>query len=268
MPPLSLVNSPRPDTLPVFWGAADCAHKSLRIAAQLLQGLVSFWRTGIPDLATESPENLHKRARRLQRLSRALLSHFGVSLRASGKLPQRGLLVANHVSFVDIMVLSALQPTVFVSKAEVTRWPIVGPIAAAAGTIFIQRQKRSDVARANIHLHRAMDSGLLVTLFPEGTSSDGQSILPFQPSLLQPVLECTAGVTPAYLRYSGPDTNRVDEVAYFGDRNLQDCLWALVKRRDTVANVRFGDTLFPEGNRKSLALLLHAEVSQLAARFP
>lgn len=264
MQPPSSVNSPIPPHEDVLLGLGESCHKALKIGAQLLQGLVAFWRMGVPDLASEPPASLRFRALQLQKLSRALLHHFGVETRFSGPRPTSGLLVANHLGFVDIMVLSSIQPTIFVSKAEVAAWPLIGQIAAAAGTIFIQRQRRTDVARANSSLHRAMDAGLLVTLFPEGTSSDGQSVLPFLPSLLQPAIECAVDVTPAYLRYSGPDTDRVDEIAYFGDRHLQDCLWALAQRRHTVANVHFGTPIFPDGNRKTLAATLHEAVNRLA----
>jgi 1-acyl-sn-glycerol-3-phosphate acyltransferase len=238
--------------------------KATRAGVQLFHGLIHFKRLSVPDLATEAPEQLRNRAIRLQKLSRDLLYHLGVEIRTSGHPSASGLLISNHVSFADIMVLSASVPTVFVSKAEVAQWPAVGPIAAAAGPIFIQRQRRADVARANTALHRAIEAGLLVTLFPEGTTSDGQQILPFQPSLLQPAIETQAQITPAFLRYREEDGSRIDEVAYFGERHLQDCLWALVRRQKTIVSVRFGETRAPEGNRKTLASLLHAEITQLS----
>jgi 1-acyl-sn-glycerol-3-phosphate acyltransferase len=192
-----------------------------------------------------------------------------MEVRVTGPLPPphcAGLQVTNHVSFADILVLSSLHPTVFVAKSEVASWPIIGPIAAASGTIFIQRERRTDVARANAALQCAIQAGLRVTLFPEGTSSNGQAVLPFQPALLQPALRTGADITPAFLEYLNPDGSRVDEIAYFGDRHLQDCLWALISRKSTLARVHFGPSRPPDGDRKSLAQSLHEEVSALGRR--
>ncbi len=240
--------------------------KALRVGSRLARGFVKFWCFQQPDFTRDSPQKLLRRARELQRLCQDLLERLTVELKPEGSAPQSGLLVSNHVSFADILVLGSISPTVFVSKSEVAHWPVIGSIAAAAGTIFIQRQRRTDVARANLALHRTIEAGLLVTLFPEGTSSDGQQVLPFQPSLLQPAIETRAPVTPAFLQYRDPLGQRVDEVAYFGDRHLQDCLWALVQRRQTTACIRFGSPAIPDGDRKSLALSLHSEVRSLCSQ--
>jgi 1-acyl-sn-glycerol-3-phosphate acyltransferase len=218
---------------------------------------------GIPSPLADSRE-LRARALRLHKISSALLDHFGVERKVSGRVPDSGLLVTNHVSFADIMLLSAVQPMVFVSKSEVGAWPVVGAIAGAAGTIFVERKRRTDVARVNADLRRVLDAGLLVTLFPEGTSSDGSSVLPFQPSLLQPAVEAALPVHPAHLSYWGRDRVRADDVAYFGERDLMPCLMALVNRRTTFGEVHFGDAVGPVGDRKTLASLLHASVAGLA----
>jgi 1-acyl-sn-glycerol-3-phosphate acyltransferase len=214
--------------------------------------------------AHESPRELLRRASALQGICRALLSHLQVSVQPYGQCPERGLLVSNHVSFLDILVLGALHPLVFVSKAEVERWPLVGFIASATGTLFIQRQKRSDVFRVNEQIQQSFDAGLLVCIFPEGTSSDGSQVLPFQPSLLQPALSAKLPIYPAHIRYCTPNGDRIDEVAYFGDRSLSDCLTALVRRRHTIAEIRFGAALDPEESRKVMAARLHTAVSALA----
>ncbi len=230
---------------------------------QLVHGVAQARRTGIPSPCA-SPAELRERSLRLHKISSALLNHFGVERKVFGRVPSSGLLVTNHVSFADIMLLSAVQPMVFVSKSEVAAWPVVGDIAGAAGTIFVERKRRTDVARVNADLRRVLDAGLLVTLFPEGTSSDGSSVLPFQPSLLQPAVEAALPVHPGHLSYWGGDRVRADDVAYFGERDLLPCLEALLNRKTTFGEVHFGEAVGPVGDRKALASLLHASVSALA----
>ena len=230
---------------------------------QLLHGLAHFRSLGQPG-SGETASSLRLRAKELHKLSRALLGHLNVRHSIQGKLPDSGLLVANHLGFLDIMTLSALKPMVFVSKAEVARWPLVGDIASCAGTIYVERTRRADVSRVNDALRERLNAGLLVTLFPEGTSSDGASVLPFQPSLLQPAVDLGVPVTPAHIAYTGLDGLPADDIAYFGERELGTCLLALIRRREIHATMRFGNPLPPASDRKSLATELHANVSALA----
>lgn len=230
---------------------------------QLLHGLLHFRALKTPN-PEESLESMRLRAKELHKLSRALLRHLNVRHTVHGELPKSGLLVTNHLGFLDIMTLSALQPMVFVSKSEVARWPLVGDIASCAGTIYVERNRRTDVSRVNTALRKRLNAGLLITLFPEGTSSDGSSVLPFQPSLLQPAVDIAASVTPAHLAYTGLDGLPAHDIAYFGDRDLGPCLLAMVKRSQIHATVRFGPPLPPARDRKTLATELHAAVSSLA----
>ena len=256
-----------PPLRPPELGPLRVFGKASRLVLQLLHGVAQARRLGSPTPLTSRAE-LRERALRLHKISNALLNHFGVERRVSGAVPDSGLLVTNHVSFADIMLLSAVQPMVFVSKSEVAAWPVVGDIASAAGTLFVERSRRTDVARVNTDLRRVLDAGLLVTLFPEGTSSDGSRVLPFQPSLLQPAVEAAIPVHPGHLSYWGTDRIRADDVAYFGDRDLMPCLLALLSRENTFGEVHFGAPVGPADNRKILAALLHSSVSALAPSGP
>lgn len=258
-PPLPANPPPRPAELDPF----RVFGKAARLILQLAHGVAQARRIGIPSPLANQAE-LRERALRLHKISNALLNHFGVARTVFGRVPDSGLLVTNHVSFADIMLLSAVQPMVFVSKSEVASWPVVGDIAGAAGTLFVERSRRTDVARVNADLRRVLDAGLLVTLFPEGTSSDGSRVLPFQPSLLQPAVEAAIPVHPGHLSYWGADRIRADDVAYFGDRDLLPCLLALLNRKTTFGEVRFGEPVAPAADRKTLAALLHNRVSGLA----
>jgi 1-acyl-sn-glycerol-3-phosphate acyltransferase len=261
--PPSPAPSGNPPARPPEVGPLRILGKSLRLVLQLVHGVAQARRVGLPSPSASYAE-LRERSLRLHRISNSLLDHFGVVRRVSGRIPSSGLLVTNHVGFVDIMLLSAVQPMVFVSKSEVASWPVIGPIAAASGTLFVERTRRTDVARVNADLRRCLDAGLLVTLFPEGTSSDGAHVLPFQPSLLQPAVEAAIPVHPGHLSYWGRDRLRADDVAYFGDRDLLPCLMALVNRHTTFGEVHFGEPVGPVADRKTLASLLQNSVSKLA----
>lgn len=243
-------------------GPFEFGLKSTRLLLQLLHSLKRVGELSVPIIG-EHPDLLHLRAARLQKISRALLFHLQISIQTRGEIPNRGLLVSNHVSFVDIMLLSALNPLVFVSKSEVARWPIIGTIAVKSGTLFIERQKRSDVSRINEALSHAFDAGVLACIFPEGTSSDGTRVLPFQPSLLQPAISAQLPVCPAHIRYETESGVRADDIAYFGDRNLLDCMRALISRKKTIARVSFGSPVATDTDRKTLASVLHKEVCRL-----
>ena len=261
--PPNFSSDPPPNRAPEISSLA-VAGKCARLAVQLLHGLLHFRALKLPE-PEESGERLRLRAKELHRLSRALLGHLNVRHTVYGALPKSGLLVTNHLGFLDIMTLSALGPMVFVSKAEVERWPLVGDIASCAGTIYIERKRRTDVSRVNAALRRRLNAGLLITLFPEGTSSDGSSVLPFQPSLLQPAVDLGVSVTPAHIAYTGLDGLPAEDIAYFGERELGACLLALIRRREIHATMRFGNPLPPASDRKSLATELHANVSSLAS---
>lgn len=159
--------------------------RSLWLAGELVLALIRFVvliaaHAGIPDRTT--------RARWLQNVCRRALRVFHLELRVTGAVPSTGLLVCNHLSYLDILVLGATTPCIFVSKCEVRRWPVFGWFASLAGTLFLRREKKSAVARMTHEMRRAMNNGVLLVLFPEGTTSDGRDVLPFKSSLLEPTI--------------------------------------------------------------------------------
>ena len=113
------------------------------------------------------------RALWLQRTGKRVGRVLNLQIRSLGEIPHRGLLISNHVSYVDILVLVSLAPALFVAKREVKFWPVMGLLAQLGGTVFIDRQRRTHVGEVNDDIRNALDDGALVTIFPEGTSSDG-----------------------------------------------------------------------------------------------
>src|SRR5262245_42413639 len=126
------------------------------------------------------------RAAWLQRGSNRVLRIFRVETKVAGKIPSSGLLVCNHLSYLDVLVLASLAPCVVVSKSEVKHWPVFGWFTRLAGAVFVHRERRTQTAHAVDAIETALRTGVLVVLFPEGTSSCGETVLPFKSSLLEP----------------------------------------------------------------------------------
>jgi len=223
-------------------------------------GLIAL-HAGIPDRAA--------RARWLQCVCRRALRVFSLRLRVAGPVPLSGVLVCNHLSYLDILVLGATTPCVFVSKCEVKLWPVFGWFASLAGTLFLRRDKRSDVARMIREMRRALETGALVVLFPEGTTSDGRKVLPFKSSLLEPAVRQQQGhgVSAAFIEYALNDGSVADEVCYWRDMSLAPHLLNLLGKRGLEARLRFTELRQASPDRKQLARQLHSEVVRLKEAF-
>lgn len=201
----------------------------------------------------------------LQWCSRRTLRVFAVQVEAQGPRPDSGLLVSNHLSYLDILVLVSLLPAVFVSKSEVRRWPVFGWFARMAGTLFVDRNRRSDVVRMNAEITRTLAGGNVLVLFPEGTSWNGSEVLPFKSSLLEPAVGTTPPVSVDHLSYALDDGSVPDEVCYWADMTFLPHFLNLMTKRQVHAQVKFAVVPQPERDRKALARQLHAAVTKLAA---
>jgi 1-acyl-sn-glycerol-3-phosphate acyltransferase len=204
-----------------------------------------------------------KRAKWLQRASRHTLRVFRIEAQPLGPVPSGGLLVSNHLSYLDILVLAALTPCVFVAKSEVKGWPLFGWFAKRAGTIFVHRDRRALAGQAVNEIENALRSGAVVVLFPEGTSSGGQTVLPFKSSLLEPVARPEHSLTVACLRYDLSDGDVSEEVCYWKDMTLVPHLINLCGKLSVQASARFQTVCGERGNRKQLALELHDRILQM-----
>jgi len=211
------------------------------------------------------PADTAIRARWLQRLSRQTLRVLGVQMDVSGPVPERGLLVSNHLSYVDILAISACAPVVFVAKREVRRWPVFGWLAQLGGTVFVDRENRARVGRTTQEIDAALARGALVVLFPEGTSSDGKTILPFKSSLLEPATQHGHPLATSLIQYELPDGDVGEEVCYWKDMTLVPHLLNLLSKRGLRASLRFTQTRAGSSDRKQLARQLHSEIMQIKA---
>lgn len=191
------------------------------------------------------------RERLAQLWSRRLLDILDIRLRVEGEaLQQPHITAANHVSWLDVPVLSALEPTRFISKFEVRDWPIAGWLAQAAGTFFLRRGKSSAaplLERLVPHLRR---SGSVV-LFPEGTTTDGTQLRPFHSRLFAAAVESGCAVQPVTLQYGRVRGERL--APFIGDDSLASHILRLLKVPALEVRVRYGPPLYPAGSRDRLA---------------
>jgi 1-acyl-sn-glycerol-3-phosphate acyltransferase len=172
------------------------------------------------------------RRKRIRRWSRKLLDLLHVDLRLAGALAHPNVVVvANHVSWLDIFALHAVGPVRFIAKSEIARWPVLGHLVAGVGTLFIERERRRDTHRVNRDIAQALIDGDIVAVFPEGTVSDGGGVLPFKGSLLQPVVEVAGHVQPVAIRYREPNGEPSTVPAYDGDITFIDSLWRICGTR-------------------------------------
>ncbi len=244
------------------WGMAVSAHLrrtyrlprlALHVAwGMLLAATVSRWPEPAPWDRTISI------------WSAKLLRILGVHLTVipTAQAIHGGLLVANHISWLDIYVIQAAQRVHFVSKAEVRRWPVVGWLAWKIGTLFIERRKKSDTARINREIRAILEQGGWVAVFPEGTSSDGRQIRRFQPSLLQPAVDLGLPVVPAAISYSRPDGSHCDAVNYIDRMSFGESLWNILGEAEIHATLEFGASQ-THTDRRGLALAAQTEVIRL-----
>ena len=200
----------------------------------------------------------------MQWMSRRFLAllHCGVSV--SGNVPKTGLIACNHLGYVDILVIGSVCPALFVAKSDVRGWPIFGWLASRAGTIFVSRNDPAKVPSQLRQMQQPLRQGHPVVLFPEGTSSDGASVLPFRSSLFESVIATGCPITSSAIGYDLGSRGSVGtEIAYWGDHSLLPHLFNLLSKKSFIARLRFGDSRKPMPDRKQEARLLHSEVSEL-----
>ena len=203
----------------------------------------------------------------LHRWSGRILRGIGVQVSISGPVPAHGLIASNHLSYLDILVFSAIAPCIFVSKSEVRSWPLVGWIASLTGTVFVDRSSISETHSVLPRMQARLQDGARLILFPEATSGDGRSVLPFHSSLFQAAVDAAAPTIAAYISYAmaAGDGDPMMDVCYWGDMTLFPHLIKLLTRTGVQTTVRFAETSMVFTNRKQAALEIRDQVLALAS---
>lgn len=202
------------------------------------------------------------------RWSQQLLAMLGVRLLAEGTPPGRGLLVANHISWLDIFAVNALAPATFLSKDDVRHWPLIGWLASRVGTLFLERGSRAAAQRAKDHLVAELRAGLLVGVFPEGTTGFGDHVMPFHAALFQSAIDAGVEVMPALIRYTDRQSHPSLAAAYVGETSLWECVRSIVTASGLTVHVAFLPAVDTAGaDRRHLAHHSHQLISHALARF-
>jgi lyso-ornithine lipid O-acyltransferase len=234
-------------------------RSAVRLSAFMTAAFRALWmHRKLPDNPTrlQSAEWLHQvcigglRAIHLQRTEQ-------------GTPPARGLIVSNHLTYLDILCYSAAAPCVFVSKAEVEQWPIFGRYARWSGSVFVRRHERGDAARANANVSESLQNGVPVVLFPEGTTSDGHRVLRFHSTMLQPAIDVGAPITPCAIHYELSEGDPATEASWWGTMPLLPHVWKLFGKKSVRVKIVFGEPVIATGDRKALSHVLHERVVEL-----
>jgi 1-acyl-sn-glycerol-3-phosphate acyltransferase len=203
------------------------------------------------------------RQRHIGRWSLGLLHALGVGLVSEGQFRPRGtLVVANHVSWLDIAAVHAVCPRArFVSKSDVKHWPLLGWLIGAVGTLFIERERKRDAMRVVHQMAEALAAGDVVAVFPEGTTGDGRALLPFHANLLQAAIATEAPIQPVALRYTEPSLDWSPAVSWLGAATLLHSVWAIACARGVQVRV----TALParataHADRRALAQTLRSDI--------
>jgi 1-acyl-sn-glycerol-3-phosphate acyltransferase len=207
--------------------------------------------------------DLAERAEWLSASCRGVLASLGVVLSSEGSMPRSGLIVSNHLSYLDILCYGSIAPCVFVAKSEVRDWAVFGRLATNGGTIYVDRKSRTDAARAAQQIEDALRSGLRVVLFPEGTSSAGNSVLPFHAPLLESAIRARASITPAAIAYQIEGGDPGQDVCYWGDMTFATHFLGLLGKGKVHAEIAFARSRRGFDDRKTAAKLLHQDVAAL-----
>jgi 1-acyl-sn-glycerol-3-phosphate acyltransferase len=240
------------------------AFRGVRVALHLLYGAL----LAIPYPHLERP----KQQRMLRKWSRELLAILNIHLRIGGHQRPRAaigcLLVSNHVSWLDIFVLNAIQPTHFIAKAEVRNWPLIGWLCERSGTLFVERALRRDAAKVNMRAAALLREGECVGLFPEGTTTDGSHLGHFHSALMQSSIDANVMLCPVALRYLDAEGNPSLAAAYAGETTLGQSLWRILRCRRLDASATFTPALPASGsNRRALARAAQEAIA-LSLRLP
>lgn len=188
----------------------------------------------------------------------SLCTLLGVKREVRGRIPRHDgayVVASNHLSYLDIVVLGSIYPSLFVAKREIAGWPLFGWVAREAGTLFVDREQARDVVRAGKEIQERLALGVPITLFPEGKATDGASILPFLPSLLEPAAQAGVPCFAASLHYETPGTPEPvsSTVCWYDGRSFPHHFLGIARLPRIVAHVRFAEAPVVSPDRKELA---------------
>ncbi|HSK73847.1 MAG TPA: lysophospholipid acyltransferase family protein [Pyrinomonadaceae bacterium] len=225
-------------------------------------GLYALWFVGAPF----APNKVYWRQFAFRSWGRLFANIANMKIEVRGTPPRPPFfLVCNHLSYSDIPAICAVINTVFVAKGEVESWFVAGRIVRDMGTIFINRENRRDIPRAGAKIIERVESGEGVIVFPEGTSTKGEEVLPFNSSFLQFAAKADLPVHYAAISYETPEgePQASDVVSWWEDISFMAHLWRLFHLRGFTAIINFSGAPVQNPNRKELARELREKVEEI-----
>jgi 1-acyl-sn-glycerol-3-phosphate acyltransferase len=209
--------------------------------------VTAIFLLGALELVVKRPATREQRAEWLHRFCGRATRGMDIAVRVEGTFPERGVVISNHMGYLDIMTYAALHRCVFVSKAEMADEPLLGWMTTMAGTVYVERGRGGSAIRARGELQAAAEAGLPIVIFPEGTTSDGSTVLKFHSGVLGQMLEAGQPVTAAFVSYrltqdNGPGVTIQNDVAFWGDEaQLFPHVFGLLALRGIEVSVRIAD---------------------------
>jgi 1-acyl-sn-glycerol-3-phosphate acyltransferase len=201
---------------------------------------------------------------------RRIVGVLGFRCAVEGRIPRGGAVVSNHLSYLDILLYSSVQPFVMVAKTEVRGWPLLGWLTAQAGTVYVQRGGGPKTYPAvNAAMAEAYRSGLPVLFFPEGTTTDGAGVPPFRRGLFHSVLDNGVSLRTAALRYTLDSYRRNgvatvgEDVCWWGEMGFTSHIFRLLGLRGLRAEIRFGEEVVERADRFVLSETAQARVAEM-----
>lgn len=233
------------------------ARRAVALVFVLISSIIRLWL-----MPLRGPRTLERRARWVQKTCLDVLRSMGIRYRVEGQPPTSGLVVANHLSYLDILIFSAAMPCFFVAKAEIDRWPYFGKAARTGGTIFIDRSSLASAEKVAALISERLKLPIPVLFFPEGTSTDGSSVMRFHSRLFEPAIVTAAPITAASIRYVVEDGTPERELCWYGDESFTPHLLKTLNTPGFSAEVRFGEPhTYP--HRRVAADRTHDEIAAM-----
>jgi 1-acyl-sn-glycerol-3-phosphate acyltransferase len=235
------------------------------VVLALVTGIFASYAAIVTAFGMDDVQRLRRRGALFSRWCRAVLKVGGIRRIARGRCPDAAsLVIANHLSYLDVMILGAETPMVFVAKSEVAAWPVIGSLCAFVGTLFIDRSSRAGLPAVTNAVANLMAAGIRVMVFPEGTTTAGEQVLPFRPALLQPAVDQSAAVACVTMWYETPPGSvpAQSSVCWVGDAPFAPHVYGFLGLPSIDAHVCWSDTVMTESSRRELAARAHGVIAR------
>jgi 1-acyl-sn-glycerol-3-phosphate acyltransferase len=209
--------------------------------------VIAIFLLGSLELVVKRPATREQRAEWLHKFCAWAMREVGIVMHVEGTFPEQGVVVSNHIGYLDITTFAAIHRCVFVSKSEMADVPLLGWMTTMAGTVYVERGRGGSAQRAKGRMEAVENAGLPIVIFPEGTTSDGTTVLKFHSGMLGQVLEAGQQVTAAYVSYrltedNGPNVTIENDVAFWGDEaKLFPHIFGLLGLRGIEVNIRIAE---------------------------